>query len=390
MNREETRVFTRRVLITVGIVTAVALILLLSWKATNVLLLLFAGVLLAVFLNGISQWITNHTRIPYKITLVLVVVGLVLLLGAGWAWAAPSLIQQAGDLSEGLVSTLQSERDMIAGTEWGQTILAQMPTLDEIIASPQSLLANVTNIFATAINALTGIIVIFFVGLYLAYEPNLYRDGLVQLVPFQRRERAREVLAILGNTMRHWLKGRFVAMVAIGATTVLGLSLIGVPLAFILGVLAGLLDFIPFVGPLIAVVPALIIAAASGSEQLLYVVILFLAIQAIEGYFLTPLVERQAVSMPFAITIMAQVFFGLLAGLLGVALASPLAAAILVLLKMLYVEDVLGDHNVELPTEEEAQPATPTPTDGKTPAVVNRDGVGVKEKVQGTTRGRRS
>ena len=381
MNREDLRGFTHRVLIIVGIVTVVVLALLLSWQAVNVLLLIFAGILFAVFLNGSSQWITDHTPIPYKVSLVLVVVGLLLVVIVGGWLAAPSLAQQARDLSDSLIASLQSLRDSLAETEWGQTVLEQTPGINEIISNPQEMLANVMNIFATTMNAVTGLIVIFFVGVYFAFEPDLYVNGLVQLVPFQRRKRAREVLAALGHTLRHWLMGRFVAMLVVGAMAVAGLSLIGIPLAFILGLLSGVLDFIPFIGPLLAIVPALILAATDGSQQLLYVGLLFLGIQTVEGYFLTPLVERKAVSLPFAMTIIAQVFFGLLAGTLGVALASPLAAATMILVKMLYVEDVLGDHDVELPEEAEAETNETTETDRLyQPPPLRGDGTRTKEQ----------
>ncbi len=360
-NKEQLREFTRKVLLTVGIVTIVVLMLLLSWRAINVLLLIFAGLLLAVFLNGISQWISDRTPIPYKISLVLVVLGLFLIVGVGGWMAAPSLSQQASDLSQNLVASLQAMRDSIAESEWGQVLLEQTPSLNEIISSPQSLISNIVNIFATTMNALTGIVVVFFIGVYFAFEPNLYLTGLVKLVPYPKRDRVRQVFAALGHTLRRWLVGRFVAMVVVGVMAIAGLSLIGVPLAFILGLLAGLLDFIPFIGPLIAIVPAVLLAATDGSQQLLYVAILFLIIQIVEGYFLTPLVERESVSLPFAVTIIAQVFFGFLTGTLGVALASPLAAATIIIVKMLYVEDVLGDHDVELPDEgEEDKPSSDT------------------------------
>ena len=360
-NKEQLREFTRKVLLTVGIVTIVVLMLLLSWRAINVLLLIFAGLLLAVFLNGISQWISDRTPIPYKISLVLVVLGLFLIVGVGGWMAAPSLSQQASDLSQNLVASLQAMRDSIAESEWGQVLLEQTPSLNEIISSPQSLISNIVNIFATTMNALTGIVVVFFIGVYFAFELNLYLTGLVKLVPYPKRDRVRQVFAALGHTLRRWLVGRFVAMVVVGVMAIAGLSLIGVPLAFILGLLAGLLDFIPFIGPLIAIVPAVLLAATDGSQQLLYVAILFLIIQIVEGYFLTPLVERESVSLPFAVTIIAQVFFGFLTGTLGVALASPLAAATIIIVKMLYVEDVLGDHDVELPDEgEEDKPSSDT------------------------------
>ena len=149
----------------------------------------------------------------------------------------------------------------------------------------------------------------------------------------------REVLAAVGSTLRWWLWGKLLGMLVIGVLTTLGLWRLGVPLALTLGLLAALLTFIPNIGPILAVIPA---ALLDSPAKALYVLGLYLPIQTVESYLITPLVQRLTISMPSALTITAQLVLGVLLGAMGVVLATPLTAAAVVLMKMLYVEDALG------------------------------------------------
>jgi predicted PurR-regulated permease PerM len=162
-------------------------------------------------------------------------------------------------------------------------------------------------------------------------------------VPRPRRARVEEVLQEVGTTLGHWLVGRLVSMGIIGGITTVGLWLIGVPLAPALGLLAALAEFVPNIGPFLAFVPALLLALTESTTRALAVLLLYLSVQGFESYVLTPLVEKQAVELPPALTITAQVLMAVLAGGLGLALATPLAAAVLVLVQRLYIEDTLGD-----------------------------------------------
>jgi predicted PurR-regulated permease PerM len=196
------------------------------------------------------------------------------------------------------------------------------------------------------LEGLVALFVVVVVGIYLAAQPRFYLDGLLMLFPHAKRPRLREVAARVGFTLRWWMIGQLVPMLAIGAITAIGLKLIGVELWLILGLLTGLFNFIPNFGPLIAGVPAVLLALASpeqGPQKALWVVALFVASQNLEGYVLTPLVQRRAVQLPPALTILTQVLLGMLLGAIGVVLAAPLTAAAVVMVKMLYVEDVMGD-----------------------------------------------
>ena len=204
-------------------------------------------------------------------------------------------------------------------------------------------LARVTGIFSTTLGIFADFIIILFIGLYLAIEPGLYTRGVIRLAPASRRERARAVIDEVGNTLRWWLIGKAASMLVIGVLTAFGLWLLDVPLALTLGLLAAILTFIPNIGPILSVVPAALLALLHSPTRALYVILLYLGIQTIESYLLTPMVQRRTVQLPPALTIFAQVLLGVLVGGLGLALATPLTAAALVLVRMIYVEDTLHD-----------------------------------------------
>jgi predicted PurR-regulated permease PerM len=203
---------------------------------------------------------------------------------------------------------------------------------------------------------------VILLAIYLAIEPNTYLNGFVKLFPVSKRQRTLEVLGTMGETLRQWMLGKFLAMLIIGFATTVGLEIIGVPLALTLGLIAALLTFIPNFGPIIAVTPAILFALVGSPVKALYVLGLYFGIQMVESYLITPLIERETVSLPPVLTIIFQVFMGIFVGGLGLVLASPLLAIILVLVKMVYIEDVLGD-TVETPEEEFISEVDEEPSD---------------------------
>lgn len=184
-------------------------------------------------------------------------------------------------------------------------------------------------------------LLILFLAIYLSIQPHIYVDGLIRLAPMHKRPRLQEVMGEVHNTLRWWLVGKILSMAIVGIATTVGLALLGVPLAIALGVIAALLTFVPNFGPIISAVPAVLLAFVQSPTSALYVVVLYLAIQTVESYLITPLIQQRTVSLPPALTISAQIALGVLAGPAGVILATPLAAAGLVAVTQLYVKDVL-------------------------------------------------
>jgi predicted PurR-regulated permease PerM len=210
---------------------------------------------------------------------------------------------------------------------------------------------HVKDLLSGTTESLVTAVVIFFVGVFGAAEPALYREGLLHLVPAGHRRRAAEAVDAVAFNLRWWLLGQVFLMVAIGVSTTVGLWVIGVPLALTLGLIAGAFELVPYVGPWLSAVPAALMALLVGPSHLIATLALFLALHVLEGYVLLPLVQRRAVLMPPALTLIMQVLFGELLGLMGLFVAAPLTVAAVVLLKMLYVEDTLGDEAVDVPGE---------------------------------------
>ncbi len=191
--------------------------------------------------------------------------------------------------------------------------------------------------------AIGALVLMIFIAIYIAADPGLYKRGLMHLFPHRVRPRADEVLTEMGTALQRWLIARLIAMVVVGAIVTGGLMLIGVKSAVALGVLAGLLEFIPFFGPIIAAIPAIGLAFAESPQQGLYVILLFLLVNQLEGNVLSPLLLQNRVDIPPALTVVAVAALGIVFGFLGLVIGEPLLVAVMVAIKMLYVEDVVGD-----------------------------------------------
>ena len=330
--------FALRALTAASISAGVVLLLLLLWYAADVFLLGFGAVLVAVALRGLGDLVGRAANLTESWSLALVS-GVLLAAFAGVAiLLAPRVSSQMDELYSNLPRAFDALAERADNYVWARRILEEIPPPGEIMRGGGGVLARVTGVFSTALGALVNAAIVIAVGIYLAADPRLYTSGFLRLVPPSLRPRAREVLKRLGSTLRRWLVGRLALMAVNAALTWVGLSLLGVPLALTLALLAGLLNFVPNVGPVIAGVPAVLIALTQSPEQALYVLMLYVVLQSVDGYVFTPFVQKRTVELPPALTIMAQVLFGVLLGGVGVVLATPLTASALVLVRMLYVE----------------------------------------------------
>lgn len=218
------------------------------------------------------------------------------------------------------------------------------PQLPELSGRPEPVKQaadTIGQVFRTTFGLVVNSMLIFFVGLFLAISPGVYRAGVVKLVPPSRRERATEVLNEVGETLWRWLLGRLGSMLVTGIGAALSLWLIGVPMAISLGIMTGLLTFIPNIGAAIALALAMLFALPQGTMTAMLVLPAYLGLQLIESYVVTPLIQKRQVEIPPALLIAFQAIMGVLFGILGAAVASPLLAALKVAIERLYVEDVL-------------------------------------------------
>ena len=194
----------------------------------------------------------------------------------------------------------------------------------EFSLSNQKLLTQLLSVFSTTLGSIAGFIIFLIVGLYLAFDPPRYVKWILLMIPTKKIERVAEIMNQMGQSLRWWLLGKVFSMAFVGIFTIIGLSLLHVSLAFILGLLAALLTFIPYVGAILASIPAILIGFTHSPWQAIYVIILYLIIHIIDGYLMTPFIEQRTVSIPPAVTILAQVLMVILIGGFGLALATPL------------------------------------------------------------------
>lgn len=321
-----------------------AVVLLLVVFAVDVLLLLFASILLAILLRALAEPLAARLRISPRWAVAVVVALLVGSLSV-IAWViAPSIGEQVRELKASLPQALQRLQQELSRFVWLETLLDTAQQADGTGAAPQ-VTTKVTNAVSGTLSALGHTAVAIVIALYLAADPRPYIEGTIRLFPRAQRARAREVLHAIGNTLRWWLFGKAISMAVVGTAVFIGLVALGVKMAAALALIAALLDFIPNVGPLLAFIPAALFALLQGPTQVLYVALLYGAIQTVEAYLLTPMIERRTVELPPALTLTALLVGALFFGWMGLLLAAPLTAALLVTVQMVYVEDTLGERD---------------------------------------------
>lgn len=345
--------FTRKAFITVALVAVTVLLALLIYYEFDIILLIFAAVLLAIFLRGLGDWSRRYTKFSEGWSVLLVSALLTGFLALGIYMLAPSVAEQAKHLRDELPKSAETVSAYIMQFGWGRAIIEQFPSADEILdkISEASVLTSVGGFFSTTAGAVANFFIVLLVAVYLASEPQTYVNGFVKLFPIERRGRVREILCETGDTLGWWLIGKFGSMLTIGVLTWIGLYILGVPLSLTLGLIAGLLSFIPNFGPILSAIPAILLAFIESPIRALYVLILYIVVQIIESNLITPLIERRTVELPPALTIVFQLGLGVLVGALGLILATPLLAVIMVLVQMVYIEDVLGDKDTEINEE---------------------------------------
>ena len=341
LSSANTVLFVRHTLIVLALV-ALALLL---WKIAYALLLAFGGVLFAVFLRGLAGIVASWTHLRMRWALVVVIVSLIAPLVAAGILVGPTLAEQLGQLGDTVSRGVERVRHYLEQAPIGAQVVEM---LTGGMQNGGQLLGAVGTFFRGAADAVIALIVVLVAGVFFAANPRLYVEGVVALVPRNRQARAREVLEAVGGALWLWLVGQFVQMLAVGVLTAIGLLIVGVPLALALGLITGLLDFVPFIGPLVAAIPILLVALTADFQTLLYAGLVFIAVQQIENNLLTPIVQRWAVSLPPVLVLVATIAFALLFGLIGAIFATPLLVVVMVCVKMLYMEDVLGER-VDVP-----------------------------------------
>jgi predicted PurR-regulated permease PerM len=328
------RIFIERLVIAIAVI-GIALLL---WNLRDLFMLVFGAVLVSVILNLVAQPLRDRLNLPAWAALLAAVVIVAAVIGIAFGTFGAQVTRQAEALRATIPAAwtaVEARFDAWGLGEWVRQWTASLGPGGGVVA-------NLGNIAVTIGNGIADTLLVIVGGIYLAAQPELYRVGMLKLVPARGRELAAQALAASGRALRLWLLGRLVSMSVVGLLTSIGLMAIGVPSALALGLLAGLLEFVPFIGPVLAAVPAILLALAESPEKALWTALLFLAIQQFEGNVLEPLVQQRAVDLPPALLLFALVAGGLIFGAVGIILAAPLTVVLFVMVKRLYVQEALS------------------------------------------------
>lgn len=336
------RLFIERMLIALALI-ALAFAL---WKLGGLLILVFGAVLVAVVLNLIAMPLSRRLRVPHGIGLLIAVLVVFALLGTAFWMFGSEVVGQATALRKAIPAAFESLEARLEPFGLADPLRQWVTGLGE----GSGVLSRVGGIVMSIGNGLADTLLVIVGGIYLAAQPGLYRAGLLKLVPKDGRSLAAEAIDDSGEALKLWLLGRLVSMTIVGLLTWVGLWLIGVPAALTLGILSAILEFVPFLGPVIAAVPAILLALAISPEAALWTLALYTAVQQLEGNVIEPLVQQRAVDLPPALLLFALVAGGLLFGMAGILLGAPVTVVAYVLVKRLYVREALHTPT-PLPTE---------------------------------------
>ncbi len=322
---------------TVAIAALLVVFILVARVAFNVLLMALAGSLMAVYFHGLGDLIESKTRLSRKFAMIVSVAGTIVVMGV-LLWFIGSKVQsQIAQLSNSLPHTINSAKAKLAETPLGQKVLDYSAG-----DNSKQLLDTVQTFFSTSFGVLGDIYIIMFLGIFFTASPSLYKDGIVALVPGNKKALAVCIMDRISLSLKGWLKGMLLSMVLITILITLGLTIIGVPAALVLGLITGITEIIPNIGPLIAMIPGVLLGLTMGTGTAIIVALVYIVSQTIVANIVTPLIQKKMINLPPALTLMSQLIMGTLSGALGIILAVPMLAILIILVDELYVKKI--DH----------------------------------------------
>ncbi|SMO68270.1 AI-2E family transporter [Fodinibius sediminis] len=342
--------FLRKVLIFVVIALAVTLLVMFVGEAIDTLLIIFAGILLGTIFRSARDFIHQKLRLGHGISLTLVILIFLATVSGLTYVLAPSIANQVDTFYQQLPETWEMTKQEISRFGWGRELAQENPHIRDFFedetdqtGEDYDMTKSILGYLSTTATIIAALVLVFVIAVYIAAEPTLYSEGFVRMFPKKRRERVLQIMNEIAITIQWWIVGQVVSMIILGTLATLGLWLLGVPYALLLGVFTALMTFIPNLGPIIAAVPILLISLTVGLETAIYTGIFYAILQGVEGYFITPMIHRRAISVPPVLIITIQFLLYYLIGFMGVLLAMPLMGCVMVLVKRLYIQDILGD-----------------------------------------------
>ena len=352
----------------------IALGLLFAWEIRGTLMLTFAAVILVVLFTMPVRLLVDRFEMNRILAILVSVVGFFLVLALIGSSILPTIVTQFTQLTDRVLpQALQRAQDVINS----ETLTEQFPFLKDLVNFELNKLVNqvvsqvtdllgrvggsVLPVVGGVANTLLSILIIFFISMYLLAEPELYVNGIIKLTPKWYRHRLRIILRRIDLTLRAWLSVTGVSMIVVGLGTGLGLAMLGIQEWVALGVLAGVLSFIPNFGPVVALIPAVAAAIVQAENNIIWTVVIVYGVSFFQSQVLSPVLASERMNMPAILVLLGQIIFGFFFGFLGLMLAVPLSAVVAVLVDEIYVKDILGDRPKEKVNEDSTEELAPDP-----------------------------
>jgi len=326
--------FQKKVWITGGIFALIIVILLLFKTLFSLLLLVFAGVIITVYFYGVAGLFQRHFHWSPKLSIILSVILNIILLVTFFWFVGARIQQQVTQLTDTLPATIQKAKDQISQSPIGNKLLQNLNSSGDSKKS----IAAVKSFFSSSFGVLSDLYIVILLAAFFTASPAPYKKGLIKLLPTKAKDKGKDLIEKISSLLKKWLKGQIIGIFFIAIVTAIGLLIIGIPLVLTLALIAGLLNFIPNFGPLIALIPAVLIALMQGPTTALLIFGMYTLIQIIQSAVTQPIVQKKMISIPPALTIMGQVAMGALGGFWGVLLATPFVAILIVVVQELYID----------------------------------------------------
>lgn len=322
------------------IILLTIIIFLIAWYTIDVLLLTFAAILLAIFLRTLNNLIQRVVHLPDGLSVSLVIGIIITIFTLMTILMTPLISEQIQNLSNDIPNAWNKFKQTLSSTLNLDSIssLYQKMNVQNLLPQGKNLLIQATNLFSTTFGLIGSVIVVIVMGIFFTYDPKTYKEGLISLIPSNKQKKAENVIDSIADILQSWIIGKMFSMFIVGILTTLGLWFLSVPMALTLGLLAAILTFIPNIGPIISAIPAILVAFTQSPISGIYVIALYIAIQTIESYIITPLIQGKIIALPPVLVIFSQLIMGLLTGFLGLSLATPLLAVVSVIVKKVYIE----------------------------------------------------
>jgi predicted PurR-regulated permease PerM len=295
------------------------------------------AVLIAVLLNLGAEPLIRWLRFSHGAALFASGVIIASILGAALYYVTGTQAEQLQDVMQRVHQAIGTIRANLQGSEIGKVILAHVQGGNFTVTG------IATGVFSISLTFLSALVISVFGGIYLAAQADVYRDGLIQLLPHRLRDNGAETLEDIANALRLWMLGQMIGMVLIGLLTTIAAWLIGLPSAPALGLIAGLFEFIPYIGPVLGAIPGVLVAMTQDLDTVLWTIAAYTLIQQVEGHLIAPLISREMVYIPPLVLILGIVAITTLFGRYAAIFAAPIAVIIFVAVKKLYIRDSLGD-----------------------------------------------